>query len=92
MERVPTHAVRGNSVILYQDFQSFPLISMLMGASSSEKKEPDLSQLVLASVRSKEQAGSSGSQLGLPVLTHSCVLPLLSSPECATKCFLSHTS
>lgn len=86
MQMIPTHTVRGNSVILYQDFHSFSLISMLMGASSREKKETDLSQLALASVKRKEQAAHNDSrlgalglragQLGLPVLTHSCVVPL----------------
>lgn len=101
---IPTHTVRGNSVILYQDFHSFSLISMLMGASSRERKETDLSQLALASVKRKEQAAHNDSRLGALGLravpgssgclcSHTVVwFPSLSSRECATKCFLSHTS
>lgn len=101
-KRSPTHTFIGNFVISCQDFQSYCLISVLLGTTSREKKEADLSQLVLASFLSFQAAQDDSRHVrwdcGAVSAYSGCLCSpalvqflSLSSRERATKCFLSHT-
>lgn len=101
-KRSPTHTFIGNFVISCQDFQSYCLISVLLGTTSREKKEADLSQLVLASFLSFQAAQDDSRRVrwdcGAVSAYSGCLCSptlvrflSLSSRERATKCFLSHT-